>query len=103
MSKFRADGAVCVVLIDYVDDLTLVDARMKAHVAWLDRHLADGTLLVGGRQHPRVGGVLIARGGKAAVEALAATDPFVAHGVASSRVIEFNASFALPEIAALLA
>lgn len=103
MSKFRADGALCVVLIDYVDDLDLVDAQMNAHVAWLNEHFEAGTLLVAGRQHPRTGGVLLARGDRAAVEALAARDPFVRHGVATSRVIEFNASFAMPELAALLA
>jgi uncharacterized protein YciI len=101
--KFRASGALCLILLDYVKPLDEVDAQMTAHVAWLETGFAHGVLLLAGRQDPRVGGVIIARGAKAEIEALAATDPFVSSGVATARVIAFNPSFAAPEIAALLA
>ena len=51
---------------------------------------------------PRVGGVILCRGRKAEVEALARTDPFVTEGVSDVTVTEFATSFAAPEIAALL-
>ena len=103
MSRFRAEGPLCVVLLDYVAPLDAVDRHMKAHVAWLDDGFAAGVFVVAGRQDPRTGGVILARGKRAEAEALAATDPFVLNGVAETRVIQFNASFADPAFAALLA
>ena len=100
---FRADGPLCLILLEYVGALDAVDAQMKHHVAWLEKGFAEGVFLIAGRQDPRIGGVILARGRKTEAEALAATDPFVTSGVATARVIAFNASFAVPEIAALLA
>ena len=101
--SFRAEGALCAVIIRYVKPLEAVDAEMKEHVAWLKQGFAHGVLLLAGRQEPRTGGVLISRGTHDEIAALAATDPFVTSGVATVEVIQFNASFAAPEIAALLA
>jgi uncharacterized protein YciI len=100
--SFRAKGPLCAVVITYVKPLDAVDAEMKAHVAWLEQGFAHGVLLLAGRQEPRVGGVLIARGTRGEIEQLAATDPFVTSGVATVAVTQFNASFAQPEIALLL-
>ncbi|WP_277967815.1 YciI family protein [Sphingomonas echinoides] len=102
-ASFRADGPLCLILLDYGASIEAVDAQLKHHVAWLEKGFAEGVFLIAGRQDPRTGGVIVARGRKAEAEALAATDPFVTSGVATARVIQFNASFALPEIAALLA
>ena len=91
-----------VVLLTYKVDLDEVDRHMTDHVAWLKAGLADGPLLAAGRQVPRTGGVLLARGeSKAAVEAWAAGDPFVTNGVADAQVIEFNTSFLAPGLEAL--
>nr|WP_299852934.1 YciI family protein [Sphingomonas bacterium] len=100
--KFYASGALCLILLDYVKPLDEVDAQMTPHIAWIEAGFAHGVLLLAGRQDPRFGGVIIAQGAKAEIEALAATDPFVISGVATARVIAFNPSFAAPEIAALL-
>lgn len=102
-ASFRADGPLCAILIDYGPSIEAVDAQLKDHVAWLEKGFAEGVFLVAGRQDPRTGGVIVASGRKAEAEALAATDPFITSGVATARVIQFNASFAAPEIAALLA
>ena len=100
----RVDAApVCVVTLTYVASLEEVDAQMKAHVAWLEKGVDEGVLLIAGRQVPRVGGVIMFRGHRAEVEALAATDPFVTSGVATAAVTEIAASFAPQEIARLLA
>lgn len=99
----RLDAApVSIVTLTYTAPLDAVDAHMKAHVAWLERAIDAGVLLIAGRQVPRVGGVLVFRGRRAEVEALAATDPFVSEGVATAHVVEIAASIVAPDIARLL-
>ncbi|MES2336663.1 MAG: YciI family protein [Pseudomonadota bacterium] len=99
----RLDAApVSIVTLTYVAPLEQVDVQMKAHVAWIEKGIDEGVLLLAGRQVPRVGGVLVFRGAKAEVAALAATDPFVTSGVATAAVTELAASFAADEIARLL-
>ncbi|URW74800.1 YciI family protein [Sphingomonas donggukensis] len=102
MARVNA-APVSIVTLTYVAPLDAVDAQMAAHVAWLERGVAEGVLLIAGRQVPRVGGVLIFRGRRAEVEALAATDPFVTSGVATAAVVEIAASFAAEAVAATIA
>ena len=92
-----------VLLLSYVKPLEEVDALMREHLAWLDQHYAAGRFLVSGRQIPRTGGVILARGDdRDEMEALAASDPFVRGGVATCEVIRFRASQRAPELEALL-
>jgi uncharacterized protein YciI len=94
---------VFLLLLAYVAPLAEVDALMRKHVAWLDEHYAAGRFLVSGRRIPRTGGVIVARGDdRAEIEALAATDPFVAAGVATCEVIQFRASQKAPGLDQLL-
>ena len=82
-----------VVLLTYTKPLEDVDALMRDHMAWLNEHYAAGRFLVSGRRVPRTGGVIVAHGDdRAEVEALAATDPFVTGGVATTEIIQFRAS-----------
>ncbi len=82
-----------VIELTYQAELSEIDAAMKAHVAWLDRHYAAGTFLVSGRKVPRDGGIIIACGtDRAAIEAIVGEDPFVARGLATARVVQFRAS-----------
>lgn len=82
-----------VIELIYKVDLPQIDAQMKAHVAWLDKHYAAGTFVLSGRKVPRDGGIILANGhDRAAIEAIARTDPFVANELADYKVIEFNAS-----------
>lgn len=86
-----------VLLLTYVRPLAEVDALMREHVAWLDEQYAAGRFVVSGRQIPRTGGVIVARGDdRDEIEALAATDPFVAGGVATCEVVQFRASQVAP-------
>ena len=103
MSGFRAEGPLCLILLTYVRSLDDVDAQMKAHVTWLERGFAAGVIVGAGRREPRTAGVILARGRRREAEALAATDPFVTSGVATAEVVQFNASFAAPAFAELLA
>jgi uncharacterized protein YciI len=77
----------------YKVDLAQIDAQMKAHVAWLDKHYAAGTFVISGRKVPRDGGIILATGhDRAAIEAIVREDPFVSRGLADYKLVEFNAS-----------
>ena len=92
-----------VLLLTYTKPLEEVDALMRDHMAWLNEHYEAGRFLVSGRQVPRSGGVILARGDdRAEIEALAAGDPFVTGGVATCEVIQFRASQSAPELRPLL-
>ncbi len=98
----RPDAPMCAILIDYVAALDAVDRHMAAHVAWLAKGYEAGMFVMSGRRQPRTGGVILTRGHAAEVEALAASDPFVVAGVATTTVIAFTASMSAPAIADLL-
>jgi uncharacterized protein YciI len=84
---------VFVILLTYVKPLPEVDALMRRHMAWLNEHYAAGRFVVSGRQIPRTGGVILARGDdREEIEAIAAGDPFVAGGVATAEIIQFRPS-----------
>ncbi|HET8697394.1 MAG TPA: YciI family protein [Gammaproteobacteria bacterium] len=82
-----------VVELIYKADLEEIDARMKAHMAFLRKYYAAGNFLVSGRKVPREGGIILAVAkSRADVEAIMREDPFCKHGLADFRVIEFRAS-----------
>jgi uncharacterized protein YciI len=77
----------------YKADLNRIDKHMAAHVKFLKKYYAAGHFLISGRKIPRDGGIIVAVGdSRERIEAIAAEDPFVAHGLADVRVIEFRAS-----------
>jgi uncharacterized protein YciI len=91
---------VFVLLISYTKPREEVDALLSDHFAWLEEHHGAGRFLVSGPRDPQTGGVILARGDdREAVEALAASDPFVRGGVARCEVIEFRASQTAPGVA----
>ena len=82
-----------VIELIYKAELSEIDARMKAHVAFLNKHYASGTFLISGRKIPRDGGIILAVGKtKPELESILAEDPFHKHGLAEFRIIEFRAS-----------
>jgi len=84
---------VFVIVLTYVKPLPEVDALMRDHMAWLNEQYAAGRFVVSGRQIPRTGGVILARGDdREEIEAIAAADPFVTGGVATAEIIQFRAS-----------
>ena len=71
----------------------MIDAHMRAHVAFLKKYYAAGNFLVSGRQVPRTGGIIIALAdSREQIESIMAEDPFCKHGLADVRIIEFRAS-----------
>ncbi|POZ61188.1 YciI family protein [Chromobacterium alticapitis] len=83
-----------VVSLTYTASLSDVDALLPAHVEWLKHAYADGLFLASGRKVPREGGVILARGERAALEARLAQDPFAKGGLARYDIIEFVPSMA---------
>jgi uncharacterized protein YciI len=82
-----------VIELSYKAPLAGIDARMRAHVAFLNKYYAAGNFLVSGRQVPRTGGIIIALAdSREQIESIMAEDPFCKHGLADVRVIEFRAS-----------
>jgi uncharacterized protein YciI len=77
----------------YKAALDQIDAHMKPHMAFLNKHYASGHFLVSGRKIPRDGGIILAVGkSREEIEAIAAQDPFCQKGLADFRVIEFRVS-----------
>lgn len=87
--------AVFILNLTYVvDDIAQVDALLADHLAWLAQGRDAGHFLAWGRKVPREGGAIIAKGeSREAIVALAASDPFVAGGVARVEVIEWVPTF----------
>lgn len=88
-----------VIELTYKAPLADIDARMRAHVAFLKKYYAAGNFLVSGRQVPRTGGIIIALAdSREQIESIMAEDPFCKHGLADVRVIEFRASQCAPDM-----
>ena len=82
-----------VVELSYKAPLADIDARMRAHVAFLKKYYAAGNFLASGRQVPRTGGIIIALAdSREQIESIMTEDPFCKHGLANVRIIEFRAS-----------
>ena len=80
-----------VLLVEYTAPLERIDALLDAHVDYLDRHYADGTFLLSGRQVPRRGGLILAVApDRATIEAISDQDPFVVHGLARHIILEIS-------------
>jgi uncharacterized protein YciI len=87
----------------YIAPLEEVDALRPAHIAWLKEQHAAGHFHGWGRKTPPTGGVIFAVGERAAVEALAETDPYITGGVARAEIIEFTPAFLAPGLEETLA
>lgn len=86
--------ALFVLSLRYVAPIEAVDALLADHLAWLEANRAEGHFIAWGRKVPREGGVILARcENRDGIAALAATDPFIAGGVAEVDVIEWMPTF----------
>lgn len=78
-----------VVTLTYTAPLATVDAHLDAHRGWLAEAYGAGIFLASGRRVPRVGGVILATGERAALDAVLERDPFALANVARYDVVEF--------------
>ncbi|MEV0144446.1 MULTISPECIES: YciI family protein [unclassified Nonomuraea] len=74
--------------------------HVAGHVEYLERHHREGVFLLSGQTVPSdEGGVILARGERAAVERLAAGDPFVRAGVAAYTITTVDPGRVHPALA----
>ena len=72
-----------------------LDAVSKQHIAFMERHVAAGTLLAAGAKVPRTGGIMIAQGvDRAAIEALVAMNS-AASGMTNLRMLPISSGLAM--------
>ena len=77
----------------YKVPLPEIDAHMKAHVIYLNKHYKAKNFLMSGRKIPREGGIIIATASdKKDIEKIIKQDPFYKNKLADFRIIEFNTS-----------
>lgn len=78
------------ILLTYTAPLSTIDELVEAHYTNPDGVFAKGMVRMAGRLEPRTGGMIIAEGERAEVEAAVASDPFLTNGAATARIIEFH-------------
>ena len=92
-AKVEKHPSLFVISLRYQASLDKIDAMMPRHMTFLDKHYKQGDFLVSGRQIPRTGGIIIAKGkNRASVERLMQQDPFVKGKLVSLDIVEFSAS-----------
>ncbi|THV21521.1 YciI family protein [Peteryoungia ipomoeae] len=74
--------------LTYVKPSEDADRLMQPHMDWVNAGYESGLFLASGRKNPRTGGVILAKGDRAAIETYAASDPFVIEGIAICDVTE---------------
>lgn len=92
-----------IVTLTYDAPVEEIDKALEAHIAWLDKHYADGTFVASGRRVPRTGGVILAQAvNEDALKAVLAGDPFAKGKLARYDVSQFVASKARSGLEALI-
>ncbi|MFA3843611.1 YciI family protein [Streptomyces aureus] len=92
-----------VVILNYTAPLEEIDRHLEAHNAWLEENFAAGHFLASGRQDPRTGGLILARGSdREELVRILALDPFGQNKVATHTVIDWRPSRASAEAQWLL-
>lgn len=77
-----------ILALTYVKPNEEADKHMEPHMAWVKEGYTRGWFLASGRKVPRTGGVILAVGERAEIEAYVAADPFTIHGVAEYDIME---------------
>jgi len=74
--------------VTYLAPIETVEPLVEAHMQWVAEGYARGWFQASGRKIPRTGGIILARGERAEIEAFLAEDPFVTGDVAAYAVTE---------------
>ncbi|WP_327287918.1 YciI family protein [Streptomyces sp. NBC_01198] len=85
------------ILFDYQVPLERIDELKDRHYTNPEGVFARGLVRLAGRRVPRTGGLVIAEGDRATVEAAVASDPFVTSGAATVEIIEFEPTWPLSD------
>lgn len=82
--------------LTYTAPIEAADAHMDAHLAWVKAGYDGGHFIASGRKIPRTGGVILARGERAVLEAICAADPFTIHGICEYEITEMALTTTAP-------
>ncbi|MBB3395212.1 MULTISPECIES: YciI family protein [unclassified Rhizobium] len=77
-----------ILALTYVKPNEEADKHMESHMAWVREGYAKGWFLASGRKVPRTGGVVLAIGQRAEIDAYVAQDPFTVNGIAEYEITE---------------
>jgi len=82
-----------IVLLKFSANKAQAGQFMEGHKAWLKRGFDDDVFLMSGSLQPQLGGGIMAHNvSRADLDARVNDDPFVAHGVVTPEIIEFEPS-----------
>jgi uncharacterized protein YciI len=91
-NSLKGNSAMFILALTYVKPNEEADKHMEPHMephmAWVRKGYAKGWFLASGRKVPRTGGVVLAIGQRAEIEAYVAEDPFTVHGIAEYEITE---------------
>jgi uncharacterized protein YciI len=80
-----------IVLLHYVQPLTLIEKYLQEHRDFLDKHYTAGHFIASGAQVPRIGGVILAKNlNREELNTVLNEDPFHRERLATYKVIEFS-------------
>ncbi len=85
--------AMFLIELTYKVPFTELEPFMAEHLAFVEKGYASGHFVASGRKVPRDGGLIFSQAsGKAELEELMQSDPFVSQNLVDLRIIEFVAS-----------
>lgn len=97
VSGVNCEGSIMLILsLTYIVPLEKADEQMNAHMQWVRKGYDDGLFIASGRKVPRTGGLILAKGERATLEAFCAADPFVIHGIAEYDMTEVDFTTVAP-------
>ncbi|CAJ0678951.1 YciI family protein [Ralstonia mannitolilytica] len=80
-----------IVLLHYIQPISIVESYLKEHRDYLDRYFKAEKFIASGPQVPRIGGVILASArSRAELDDILSEDPFYREKVAQYQIIEFN-------------
>lgn len=88
--------------LTYVVPVETAQTQMQPHMDWVNAGYEKGWFLASGRKIPRTGGVILAKGDRAEIEAYCAADPFVLHAIATYEITELALSRTVSGLEGLL-
>ncbi|WP_295812022.1 YciI family protein [uncultured Apibacter sp.] len=80
-----------IVVLTYHKELREVENYLEDHKQFLDKFYQRGNFITSGRQHPRIGGVILCKAcNRQEVENIISQDPFYTNQIAGYQIIEFE-------------
>ncbi|GAA1081432.1 UPF0158 family protein [Nocardiopsis metallicus] len=92
-----------VLILRYTADAEAVASHLPDHIGYLDKHHSRGLFLLSGRTLPAESGeVILARGERDEIEAVAGQDPLFRHGLCAYEILSADPGLSHPDLSTLL-